>query len=711
MIRALSVSAVIFCFAHCGSRRVTVAGELTGGLKSGDLLLEYRAPEQQLRLQDLRHNRVILRLPLSPGFIVARHATDAVSESLASFQMHEVVHEHCELVRILSGSASGDRMQLAAELVCPDGPAVVDIAFVGEPGQVALQIKPRDARLNRLIFRFQAEEHERIFGGGVQFTHLDLRGHRLPILSEEAGVGRGAQPLTFAVDLQGGTAGSDVKTYAPVPFFMTSAFRSFETAQTAYQLWDFQGDVYGVEIWDHTLELRFGTAPAYSELIRRHTERSGRMSPLPDWASGTILGLRGGKEKVEQVLKAALKAKNPVTAIWLQDWTDSLGSQPLSAWLPDEKTYPAFRAWVQQLRGRGIRVLGYVSPLLAETGEIFTEANEKGYLVCGMNGKPYPITTGGSTAYLIDLSKRDAREFMRNAIRAHLLANGLAGYLADCGECLPMNARLASGERAALWHNRYPVEWARLNREAIGETGSGHDTLFFMRAGFAGASGHATLFWLGEQTVTFDEYDGLGSAVTGLITGGLSGITISHSDIGGLRGVESPVAKYHRSRELFLRWAEFAVFTPFFRTHPGSLPLQNYQAYSDDSVVAEFAALGRQHLALKPYFSRLLLEAARSGLPPVRPVFLHYPADEQTYGLRHEFLLGRDLMVAPVVRPDALTGRVYLPADTWIESSTGNEVAGPRWYTFAAPPGKPVAFIRANAAQRDLLLRALRWQG
>lgn len=95
-------------------------------------------------------------------------------------------------------------------------------------------------------------------------------------------------------------------------------------------------------------------------------------------------------------------------------------------------------------------------------------------------------------------------------------------------------------------------------------------------------------------------------------------------------------------------------------------------------------------------------------MPLARPVFLHYPAEQETYLLRHQFLLGRDLMVAPVIEPAATSGRVYLPADTWIESSTGKKVAGPQWHTFAAPLGQPVAFIREGAAQRELLLQALR---
>ena len=142
-----------------------------------------------------------------------------------------------------------------------------------------------------------AEEGERVFGGGEQFTHLDLRGRRVPMLSEEQGIGRGAQPITIGANITAGAGGRDVTTYAPVPFFMTSAFRSFETSQTAYQLWDFKSDHYCVEIWDNYLELRFSTAFAYGELMKRYTARSGRMQPLPEWAWGTYSVYKAEKTK------------------------------------------------------------------------------------------------------------------------------------------------------------------------------------------------------------------------------------------------------------------------------------------------------------------------------------------------------------------------------------------------------------------------------
>ncbi len=100
------------------------------------------------------------------------------------------------------------------------------------------------------------------------------------------------------------------------------------------------------------------------------------------------------------------------------------------------------------------------------------------------------------------------------------------------------DARLYDGGDPLVWHNRYPEEWARVSREAIEEAGRGEDIAFFDRSGFTQSPGIATLFWLGDQMQTWDEYDGIKTAVVGLLSGGVSGFSLLHSDTGGYVAVE-----------------------------------------------------------------------------------------------------------------------------------------------------------------------------
>jgi Alpha-glucosidases, family 31 of glycosyl hydrolases len=104
----------------------------------------------------------------------------------------------------------------------------------------------------------------------------------------------------------------------------------------------------------------------------------------------------------------------------------------------------------------------------------------------------------------------------------------------DFAEALPFDAVLASGDAGSSYHNQYMVEWVKLGREAVQEAGMEGEIVFFNRAGYTRSPAYTTLFWEGDQMVTWDEHDGFKSAIKGLISGGLSGLSINHSDSWGV---------------------------------------------------------------------------------------------------------------------------------------------------------------------------------
>ena len=128
----------------------------------------------------------------------------------------------------------------------------------------------------------------------------------------------------------------------------------------------------------------------------------------------------------------------------------------------------------------------------------------------------------------------------------NMLGTGVCGWMCDFGESVPLNASLSSGQNPRQFHSQYPGLWAQLNADAISTASaqgllrnncSEEDVVFFMRAGNALSPGKSRFFWLGDQTVTWDEHDGLATAITGMISGGISGYSLTHSDIGGYTAV------------------------------------------------------------------------------------------------------------------------------------------------------------------------------
>jgi alpha-glucosidase len=214
--------------------------------------------------------------------------------------------------------------------------------------------------------------------------------------------------------------------------------------------------------------------------------------------------------------------------------------------------------------------------------------------------------------------------------------------------------------------------------------------------------------------VDWDEHDGIKSAVTGLLSSGLSGYSLEHSDIGGYTAIDNPLFRYHRSKELLLRWIELGAFTTVFRTHEGNIPEVNHQVYSDKETLTHFARFAKVYAAWMPYRIELVKEASEMGLPVVRHPFIHYPDDPEVLGLEYQFMVGPELMVAPVLQPGADTVRVYLPAGRWVHLWTDKKYGSTQrgvYETVSAPIGEPAVFYNRDSEEGTRFRDELERQG
>lgn len=681
----------------------------------------------------------ILTIPLHEPFLEVRKGNAKVNYRMASFTFKDQIEFRCHHQSIQKIQKVNSGLQILGELNGTNCNTKYEINFVPvSPRELSLNIKISNLELNRIVLKIGSTPDERIFGLGEQFSHFDFKGKKPFLFTEEQGIGRGDEPITTGANIVAGAGGNEYTTYAPIPHYITTKHRQVFFENTGYSKFDFsKANIIQIEFWDFQeeggLKANFwiGTNPL--ELIQAFTAKTGRMPALPNWAYGTIMGLQGGTKKVVEVIQQAKSAGNPVTALWIQDWcgrrVTNFGDQLAWRWYADESLYPNFRQFVKERNAEGIQVLGYVNPFLADTdpkkkgGDSFTnplleEAKKKGYLVKDSEGKDYLIQTVGFPAYIVDLTNPEAYKWLKEIIKKNMIGVGLSGWMADFGEWLPYDAVLHSGVSAKVYHNQYPVDWARLNREAIREAGKEGQIVFFTRAGFSYSAKYSTLFWLGDQMVSFQTHDGLPSAVLGLLTSGVSGISLNHSDIGGYTTISNPIKNYHRSKELLLRWSEHSAFSVVYRTHEGNRPLKNWQAYeytnpegvstlSDKETVQRFANMGRLHYALKDYIQNYVKEAERTGLPVTRHPYLHYPEDPNTYSLKYQYLLGEDLMVMPVVSSGKSSVKGYLPRGKWEHIWSGKIWEGPKHIEIPAPIGEPAAFIRLGSKNEEVLRKAI----
>lgn len=501
----------------------------------------------------------------------------------------------------------------------------------------------------------------------------------------------------------------------------------------------------------HTMTGEIIGARTVARAVEAYTEHAGRQKPLPRWAreGGVILGMTGGAEKAKRVVEKVRARDVPIAGLWLQDWggtrNTSIGIERVWwNWVLDEDAYPDWAALRDDVREKNdARILTYVNPFLMRSrgvkGALYREAKEKGYMVTRQkSGKVYLLGTEPGVGYgLLDLTNPAAAAWIEDVIVDMALSTGASGWMADFGEYLPFDCALHSGESPLAVHNRYPEMWAEINERAMARAGllgkktdSGDspddggtkkndddetEGVFWSRSASSKSPRFSSLFWLGDQLVSWDAHDGMKSALCGMLSGGLSGLALSHSDIGGYTATPGN----SRGVELLKRWMELSSLADsVFRTHQGNRPFHNAQPWDSDDLLEHLRWFTKLHVILGKYRLSLMEDTARRGLPVTRPMVLHYASDATASRLATQFLIGRDLLAVPVMDRGTSKVHAYLPpGDVWLDVWTtqrapaqghgfggdvsalppGTEPGHGAWVTVDAPVGWPAVFIRRGA--------------
>lgn len=433
-------------------------------------------------------------------------------------------------------------------------------------------------------------------------------------------------------------------------------------------------------------------------IVRRYADVTGRAPLLPEWAAG-FWQCKLRYRTQDELLDVACEYKRrglPLSVIVVDyfHWTRQ------GEWRFDPDEWPDPAGMVAELDRLGVKLMVSIWPTVNPASANYAEMTELGLLTAAERGVGVhlPFWDKGSDSPVMlsyyDATSPRARDYIWSKVREGYYKHGVRAWWLDA--CEPElrpeqtdNLRYHLGPGLEVG-NMYPLLHAKGFHD--GMTGEGEtEVVLLCRSAWAGSQRYGAAVWSGDVDSTFEA---LRRQIPAGLNIGLSGIPWWTTDIGGFKegDIESP-----SFRELLIRWFQFGVFTPLCRLHGfrrpapvGAGPDQNGAPNEPWSFGDEAYEILRRWLGVREYLRPYVMDTMRvahaEGLPPMRPLFLDFPGDPACWDVADEFLLGDDLLVAPVVTEGAVEREVYLPAGAdWRDAWTGALLPGGRRISSPAP--------------------------
>ncbi|MEZ4400802.1 MAG: glycoside hydrolase family 31 protein [Kofleriaceae bacterium] len=676
----LVVTCVVTLSAACGDDPAPPVATVVQGH------LELRVWDAPARLALVRDGEVVWETAPGrtggTGFVATRQTAPTlpgypggVQMSFGSFRFGPDADTPWQGVTALRGLEVGpDAVSFA--LAGDDGTALgrgtATLSAADDGGELVLSLDLASAAGNRAALAFGCTADEHFLGLGGQSWAIDHRGQAVPLWVQEDGIGK----LDVADDDYEGVwalTGRRHSTHTPMPMMLSSrgwALAIDTSARAVFDLCAAAPATARLETWDQALALHLFVGPTPRQAIDRLTAWVGRPEVPPAFAFAPWLDAIYGEASVRRVADALRAADVPVSALWTEDWR---GGNDESAggggyvleenWRVARDIYPDFEGLAADLHQRGFKFLTYANTFIDSQADVYAEALALGHEIKRADGSPYLFTgVKFRDSTMLDLTNPAAVAWAKG-VYGEAIALGSDGWMADFAEWLPTDAQLASGQDALTYHNRYPVDWAKLNWELVrdAEAADGVERLTFARAAHLGAQRYVQVLWAGDQQTDWSDGDGLPSVIPMGIGLGLTGFPYFGHDIAGYMSQTTvPV-----TQELWFRWVTFGALSPVMRTHHGRSARDNWNWERDAASTAHLARWARLHMQLVPYQLTMAAAAAATGAPLFRPFVLDYPAWAPGWSITDEYLLGDRIAVAPVQVEGATTRDVRLPAGTW----------------------------------------------
>ena len=516
------------------------------------------------------------------------------------------------------------------------------------------------------------DEEDFFYGFGEKSGFLNKRGEKLTMWNTD--VYSPHNPETDAL-------------YQSIPFFLTMRRGNTHgiyfdnTFKTVFDLKSSQTE-YSFKAEGGQLDYYLFAGPSPKEVLEQYTFLTGRMPLPPKWAIGYHQSRYSYEnEKEVLALAEAFKSKGiPLDAIYL----DIHYMDGYRVFTVDRQRFPHFEEMVSELKEAGIRIVPIVDPGVKEDPEypVYSEGVKKDYFCRYLEGNIYFGEVWPGKSAFPDFASSPVREWWGEQHRFYT-NTGIEGIWNDMNEPAVFNETKTmdlkvlhnqdgSPKTHREFHNLYGLMMGEATYSGMKKGLKGKRPFLLTRAGFAGVQRYSAV-WTGDNR-SFWEH--LQMSIPMILNLGLSGVTFSGPDVGGFA--------HDASGELLARWTQVGAFTPYFRNHSviGSVRQEPWSfGEKYEKIIKKYIEL---RYLWRPQLYTLFAEASLKGTPVMRPLFFEYPHDTNTYQISDQFMLGENVIVAPVMQPGAKHRAVYLPDGSWIDYWTDKVWEGGTYHLIQA---------------------------
>ena len=444
------------------------------------------------------------------------------------------------------------------------------------------------------------------------------------------------------------------------------------------------------------------------KILRDYTSLTGRCPLPPHWALGYQQSRWSycPEARVRELAHRFREKHIPADVIYLD--IDYMNEFRVFTW--DRDHFPDPKSLISDLKADGFRLVIIIDPGIKVDENYFAyrSGRDEGSFCRTSEGDEFQGRVWPGTCAFPDFTNPSTRKWFGNFYEQHL-DEGVSGFWNDMNEpsifppgetqlnvfdipekTFPLSVRHDGDGHPGdhgRYHNIYGMQMARTTYEAVKHLRSNRRPFVLTRAGFAGVQRYAAV-WTGDNVASWEH---LALSIPMLCNMNISGVPFVGSDVGGFAG--------EPSGELFARWLQAAALTPFCRSH-AEIGTSDQEPWSHGE---QYEAINRASIELRyqllPFLYSLFHEHEQTGTPVMRPLWFDYPHDEQTYEIEDQFLVGSDLLVAPVIREGAAKRTVYFPnGSQWRDWMTGILYEGGSEIEIDAPIDRLPLFIRVGAA-------------